>query len=234
MRGKSSRNISRKILNGLSDQQVVEGIAVQIVGLARADSMVPYHFFIIWMLALLSTATNFAALLALVQDFKRDWVLRWVRQFFMFVNLALSVVFGIFVLEANTESLSPTLPIACVWKEHDKSEKGRSSTPLSVAATIAVIAASCIIFVLSTWYLHMRGQRWGKWVRVVSLLALTAMAIGAAVRVIVISQAFGSPSVNLSDQGEKSWSFGQLLTMLLLILPFLSALELMRGKIPLL
>ena len=138
MRGKSSRNVSRKILNGLSDQQVVEGIAVQIVGLARAESMVPYHFFIIWMLALLSTATNFAALLALVQDFKRDWVLRWVRQFFMFVNLALSVVFGIFVLEANTESLSPTLPIACVWKEHDKSEKGRSSTPLSVAATIAV------------------------------------------------------------------------------------------------
>ncbi|ETN44128.1 uncharacterized protein HMPREF1541_10678 [Cyphellophora europaea CBS 101466] len=231
IRGRSSRNISRKILSGLSDQMIVEGIAIQVVGLARVNSMIPYHFFIIWMLAILSTATNFATLLALVQDFKRDWLLRWLRQFAMFVNLVLTTVFGIFVLQTNMRNLSPTLPIACVWQEHATGESGRSNSAVSVAGTIAVIAASCIIFVLSTWYLHMPKLVWGKVVRVVCLIVLMAIAIGAAARVIIISQAFGSPSVDLSDRGEKQWTFGQLLTMLLLLLPFVSALEIFRGTL---
>lgn len=228
IRGRSSRNISRKILSGLSDQMIVEGIAIQVVGLARVNSMIPYHFFIIWMLAILSTATNFATLLALVQDFKRDWVLRWVRQIAMFVNLVLTIVFGIFVLRTNMNNLAPTLPVACVWQDHAEEESGQSA--LSLAGTIAIIAASGIIFILSTWYLHMPKIVWGRSVRVVCLIALMAIAVGAAARVIIISQAFGSPPVDLADQGEKQWSFGQLLTMLLLILPFVSALEIFRGE----
>lgn len=190
----------------------------------------PYHFFIIWLLALCSTATTFATLLALVQDFKRDWVLRWLRQFAMFVNLILTIVYGIFVLHTNTRALAPTLPIACVWvADHAKSESAQSNRTLSVVATIAVIAATGIIFILGTWYLHMRRQRWGKYVRIVSIVILSALAIGASARVIMVSQAFGRPSVNLSDRGETQWSFGQLLTMMLLLLPFVSALEILRG-----
>jgi hypothetical protein len=228
IRARSSRNISRKILSGLSDQMIVEGIAIQVVGLARIRTMIPYHFFIIWMLAILSTATNFACLLALVQDFKRDWVLRWLRQFAMFVNLALTVVFGIFVLRSNMNNLAPTLPVWCVWEDHAKEETGESA--LSLAGTIAVIAISGVIFILSTWYLHMPKIVWARSVRVVCLILLMAIAIGATVRVLLISQAFGTPSVDLADQGEKQWGFGQLLTMLLLILPFVSALEIFRGK----
>lgn len=149
----------------------------------------------------------------------------------MFVNMALTIVFGVFVLESNMESLSPTLAVVCVWKDdHAKSSEGQGNRTISVIGTIAVIAASVVIFALGTWYLHMKRQRWGKIVRCVSLLVLAAMAIGAAVRVIIISQAFGNPSVKLADTGEKEWSFGQLLTMLLLILPFVSALEIFRGE----
>ncbi|CAK3830049.1 hypothetical protein HMPREF1541_10678 [Lecanosticta acicola] len=72
IRGHSYHNIPRKILSGLSDQMIVEGTAIQVVGLAQVNSMIPYHFFIIWMLSLLATTTNFATLLALVEDFKRD------------------------------------------------------------------------------------------------------------------------------------------------------------------
>lgn len=232
IRGKKSRNISRKILGGLSDQMIVEGLAIQIVGLARVRTMIPYHFFIIWMLALLSTATNFATLMALVQDFKRDWVLRWLRQIAMFVNLALTIVYGVFVLQTNMNNLAPTLPIYCVWEpDHATADTGRSNSAVSLAGTIAVIAVSSIIFVLGTWYLHMPKQVWGRVVRVISLLLLMGIAIGAAARVMLISQAFGSPSVALSEEGEKQWSFGQLLTMLLLILPFISALEIYRGML---
>lgn len=185
------------------------------------------------MLSLLSTATNFAALLALVKDYKRDWVLRWLRQAAMFVNLSLTVVFGVFVLEVNMKNLSDTLPIGCVWDaDHAKTEENAGSNhALSVAGTIAVISASAIVFVLGTWYLHLRKQLWGRFVRVLSLALLFAIAVAAAVRVVLISQAFGTPSVRLADQGETEWSFGQLLAMVLLVLPFVSALEIYRGEL---
>ena len=222
--------IARRLLNSFSDQQLIEGIGIQAVGLAKMNSMVPYHFFVVWMLSLLSTATHLATLLTLVQDYKRDWVLRWLRQFFMFVNLLLNVLYGIFVLESVLKELSPTLPIACIWVDHAKDAAAQSSKALSVVGTIAIIAVTVILFVLSTWYLHMRRQRWGKVIRTVGLLILVALAVGAAVRVIIASAAFGgTASVKLSGPSEAAWSFGQLLGVLMLILPFISALEIFRG-----
>jgi hypothetical protein len=37
--------------------------------------------------------------------------------------------------------------------------------------------------------------------------------------------------VKLSDDGEKQWSFGQLLSLLLLLLPVISVVEILRGEI---
>lgn len=36
--------------------------------------------------------------------------------------------------------------------------------------------------------------------------------------------------MKLIDDGEKQWSFGQLLSMLMLILPVISAIEILRGE----
>ncbi|KAF1737442.1 hypothetical protein CRV24_003061 [Beauveria bassiana] len=166
IRGRPSA-VRRKLLNGFSDSQIVQGIGVQSVALAKMGSLVPYHFFLVWMLSLLSMATHNATLLALVGDYRRDWVLRWLRQLLMFVNLALSSVSG----------------------------------------------------------------RWYKTVQVAGLLVMAAVAVGATVRVVLLSSAFGKPSVTLADEDEKSWSFGQLLSMLLLVLPLISAVEIYRGDV---
>ncbi|KAH7153016.1 hypothetical protein EDB81DRAFT_790284 [Dactylonectria macrodidyma] len=228
-RGKDSI-IRRKLLNSYSDSQIMQGIGIQSVGLAKMNTLVPYHFFLIWMLSLLSMATHNATLLALVHDYRRDWVLRWMRQFLMFVNLALSCVSGIFVLEAVSKGLDDkTLPIACVW---ELDGKGAPSTAgLSFAGTIAVIAGNVVIFGLATWYLHNRSQKFYKLIQIAGLVLMTAIAIGAAIRIILLSQAFGNPSVKLSDTGETSWGFGQLLSMLLLIMPLISVIEIYRGEI---
>lgn len=200
--------------------------------MAKMTSLVPYHFFLIWMLSLLSTATHNATLLALVHDYRRDWVIRWLRQFLMFVNLALSCVCGIFVLQAVAKGLDDkTLPIACIWEVGAKGQP--SNAAVSYVGTVAVIAGNCIVFGLATWYLHSRRQRFYNAVQIVGILLMAAIAIGAAVRIILLSQAFGSPSVHLSDQGEKEWSFGQLLSILLLILPLVSVIEIYRGEIKL-
>lgn len=234
IRGKDS-TIRRKLLNGYSDSQIMQGIGIQSVGLAKMDSLVPYHFFLIWMLSLLSMATHNATLLALVHDYRRDWVLRWLRQFLMFVNLALSSVSGVFVLQTVSKgSGSSTLPVSCVWDgAADFGKPPGADGALSYVGTIAVMAGNLVIFVLATWYLHSREQRWYKTIQIVGLLMMTAIAVGAAVRIILLSAAFGTPSVDLIDggSGERQWSFGQLLSMLLLILPLVSAIEIYRGDV---
>jgi hypothetical protein len=190
---------------------------------------VPYHFFLIWMLSLLSMATHNTTLLALKQDYRRDWVIRWMRQFLMFVNLALSCVSGVFVLEGVSKGLDDkTLPVSCVWKVDSKG--AASMAGLSYVGTIVVIAGNCIVFGLATWYLHSKQQRFYKAIQIAGLVLMTAIAIGAAIRIILLSQAFGNPSIELKDQGETDWSFGQLLSMLLLILPLVNVIEIYRGE----
>lgn len=247
-RGGAHNPILRKLLNNYSDQQILTGIGIQAVGLARADVLTGYHIFMIWMLSLLSMATHNATLLALVHDFRRDWVLRWLRQALMFVNLVLSCVLGIFVLESKIRGLPETLPIGCVWSvESDASKVGG----LDYTGTIATMAGNAIVFGLATWYLHDRDhQRFYRPVQLAGLLLMAAIALGelscrvlrfrlfssdltaagATARVILLSQAFGTPSVPLRDQSETDWSFGQLLSMLMLALPVVSAVEMMRGE----
>jgi hypothetical protein len=225
---KTEAKVIRKLLLSFSDQQIITGIGIQSVALAKMQSMVPYHFFIVWMLSLLSTATHIGTILALVNDFKRDWVLRWLRQFFMFVNLALSMVSGIFILETVMKDLQPTLPIACVWDVQPHS--AASNAGISVVGTIAVMAGNLLFFASGVWYFHVSNPKWLKIVQIVGLLVLIGIGAGAAIRVILLSQAFGTPSVKLADTSEKDWSFGQLLPLLLLLLPLVSAVEIIRGK----
>jgi hypothetical protein len=176
----ASRNpsvIRRKLLNGYSDQQIMVGIGLQSIGLVKSNSLVPYHFFLIWMLALLSMATHNAALLALVHDFKRDWVLRWMRQVLMFVNLALSCVYGIYVLQSKVKGLPNTLPIGCVW-ELDSSASNVGG--LDYVGTIVTIAGNCVVFGLATWYLQSRRQRFYKVIQIVGLILMSGIAIGTS------------------------------------------------------
>lgn len=220
--------IRRKLLSSYSDTSIIQGIGLQSVGLVKAGTLVPYHFFLIWMLSLLAMATHNATLLSLVHDFRRDWVLRWLRQFLIFVNLALSSIYGVFVLESKAKGLPDTLPIACVWTRESATA---TTSGLDYFATIILIAGNGIVFALATWYLHRRDQRFYKMVQLVGLVLMSAIAIGATVRILLLSQAFGNPNIKLTDDGEKNWSFGQLLSMLVLILPVISALEIMRGQI---
>jgi len=231
LRKSTSAPISRKLLQSFSDQQILTGIGIQSVGLAKMKTMVPYHFFIIWLLSLLSTATNLATLLALVNDFKRDWVLRWIRQILMLVNMFLGILSGVFILQTVMKDMEPRLPIACVWEVESKGRSGNAA--LSIAGTIAVIAGQVITFGFATWYLHNRSNpKWLKTVQVVGLFACLAMGVGATVRVVLESQAFGHPpeSVHLVGPSEGNWSFGQLLPLLLLALPVISTIEIARGE----
>jgi len=146
----------------------------------------------------------------------------------MLVNLCLSLVSGVFVLLAVMKNMEKTLPMACVW--HLPSHGPPKDAVLSIIGTIAVMAGQVIFFVVGVWYLHIKERKWVKVIQMAGLIILVAIGAGAAVRVILISQAFGKPDVPLKDSGEKDWSFGQLLPLLLLLLPLVSSIEIFRGK----
>ncbi|OTA88781.1 hypothetical protein M434DRAFT_398908 [Hypoxylon sp. CO27-5] len=195
--------------------------------------MVPYHFFLIWMLSLLSMAVHNATLLALARDFRRDWVLRWMRQLLMLVNLVLSSVYGIYIFRSVQDNLSDrTFPIACAWDAATPDGPAPRDRGLSYVGTILVIVGNVVIFLLATWYLHGRARRFYAVFQVVGLVLMTSFAVGATVRVAYLADAFasGTPIV-LSDAGEKQWSFGQLLSVGMLLLPLVSVVEILRGEI---
>lgn len=231
---KKPSTLRRKLLNSYSDQQILTGIGIQSVGLAKIDSMVPYHFFIVWMLSLLSMAVHNASLLVLVHDFRRDWVLRWLRQVLILINLVLSSLYGIFILESVRDGINDsTFPIACVWQHTDESTKtSTGNNAISYIGTIVVIGGNALVFVLATWYLHSRTQRFYKITQILGLLLMTAISIGAIVRVSLLADAIGAQHpIRLSDDGEQTWSFGQLLSVGMLLLPVVSIIEIVRGEI---
>ncbi len=226
--GRRPGTIRRKLLNGYSDQQILLGIGIQCVGLAQSDTMIPYHFFLIWMLSLLSMAVHDASLLALVHDFRRDWVLRWLRQALMFVSLVLTMVFGAFILRGISRNLAPTLPVACAWNlppDYSYPDAG-----FMYFGTVAIILGNCLVFALATWYLHSRTQRFYRAVQLGGLVLMAAIAFGAAARIVLLSQAFGPGPDQLRDAGERVWSFGQLVALLMLLLPLVLVIEIYRGE----
>lgn len=203
------------------------------MGLAKTSTMVPYHFFLIWMLSLLSMAVHNATLLALARDFRRDWVLRWMRQLLMLVNLVLSSIYGIYIFRSVQDNLTNrTFPIACAWDAATPNGPAPGDRGLSYVGTILVIVGNVVIFLLATWYLHSRAQRFYAVFQVVGLVLMTAFAVGATVRVAYLADAFASGTpIALSDAGERQWSFGQLLSVGMLLLPLVSVVEILRGEI---
>ncbi|KAI1780413.1 hypothetical protein F4818DRAFT_395644 [Hypoxylon cercidicola] len=224
--------LRRKLLNAYSDQQILTGIGIQSVGLSQAETITPYHFFLVWMLSLLSMAVHNATLLALARDFRRDWVLRWMRQLLMFANLVFSCVYGVYVLQAVRRGLNnATFPVACAWRPETPDGPPPADSALSYVGTIAVIVGNVVIFALATWYLHSRALRFYVVFQVVGLLLMTAFAVGATVRVALLADAFATPPIALRDAGEQQWSFGQLLSVGMLVLPLVSTVEILRGEI---
>ncbi|KAI1471447.1 uncharacterized protein F4812DRAFT_467523 [Daldinia caldariorum] len=225
--------LRRKLLNSYSDQQILTGIGIQSVGLAKRASLVPYHFFLVWMLSLLSMAVHNATLLALARDFRRDWVLRWMRELLMLANLVLSSTYGVFVLRAVQRGISDsTLPVECAWRAETRDGPAAANAGVSYVGTGAVLVGNVVIFGLAMWYLHARARRFYAAVQVGGLALMAAFAVGATVRVAYLADAFArSTPVPLRDAGERDWSFGQLLSVGMLLLPLATVVEILRGDI---
>lgn len=152
----------------------------------------------------------------------------------MFVSLALSCVYGVIVLEGKRKGWEGTLPVGCIWAADSANggeENKKVAGGLDYVGTIVTVAGNVVVFGLATWYLQSRRQKWYRIVQLVGMLLMLGIAIGAVVRIFLLSQAFGKPDVQLSDEGEKHFGFGSILGLLMMALPIISIIEIKRGEV---
>jgi len=203
------------------------GIALQTIALSRAGTLPSYHFSIVWIVSLASMATHNSTLLVLGPYLSKDWILRWLRQVLILYQLALSCTYRVFVLRVKAVALPSTLPVACAW--HHEFNNSAVVSPTTYVPTCLTLAGNCLTYGVATWYLHSRSQRFLTAAQVIGVTLMCLSAVVAIVRTLINSQAFGNPPVPLQDLGEKAWSIGQLMCIMLLGMPLVTALEIYRG-----
>lgn len=201
------------------------------VGLAKMDSVVSYHALVIWLYSILTVATHNATLLALAHHYRKDWLLRYIRQSLMFVNLLLSCVFSIPLFQALTKGFdSLPVPIACVWKLDGEDVSYPSDSAPTPYIIIAALLTNSFTFGLAAWYLHKEHERFYMQAQAVGLTLMAVVVGWAGTEVTGISLVFRRPIVALGDFQETTWNYGQLLSVIYILLPTFTAVEMCRDS----
>ncbi|KAF1991373.1 hypothetical protein K402DRAFT_459392 [Aulographum hederae CBS 113979] len=234
----------RAVLISLYDQQLVTGMAIQIVCLAKLHFMIQYHLIAIWMLGGITTMAQFAALIVCFRDLSQNKYLSWLRQLAMFINCALNCVLGAFVASCFGKDLDRRLPVSCSLFPDGPTHKSvkpvreTARYPYVVAALVIVILAQVLLLSFAVRALNTaksdptpddtrrrRRHIVYRWVGVVVALLLF---IALALILRFTTAAFGRiTDVSLEDHGssEREWSFGQIIPMVLLVFPFITLIE---------
>lgn len=230
-------SVIHKTLLSLSNQQIITGIGILSLGLWDLHNLTLYHFYILWALSILSTITHSSAICALANEFKIDWVVRWIQQFFVLVNFLLFLACTYFLFQAECRvSHQPSLSIDSALKLPLRpfcgQETGKNILNFFkiLYIMLAFILHVCCLKIsrinLKSYKDHRNSILFCKIFFSVLYIFVAFFVIRS---VVTQSYAFGSPSVVFSDTKEKEWDFGQILPVLLLILPLISAIESYRG-----
>ncbi|RKF60796.1 hypothetical protein OnM2_047057 [Erysiphe neolycopersici] len=229
-RHKKKSIVARRMLLSLSDQQIITGIALMILGLIHIRDLSYHHFFILWMFSLLSTVTHVSTILALGNEIKRDWVRRWLRQAVISINFLLSFSYCAIIFKASGEDLfnEDETWISIVYLLNSSHDIPWTDTE---ASRVIIVGLQIMMLIISVFYLrvHIRGKKRIFLVKSICLLFFTLE--GAIVTRSMMLEATDRNSLLNKEEEEDFGNFGQVLPVLLLILPIISAIEQYREKV---
>jgi hypothetical protein len=293
-----------KISLGLSDQQLITGIAMLIVGYTRHCSISSRHFWIVFDLAFFSAVTHLSSLPALRRYFSKNKRLRDLRVFLMLCNYIMLLVAAILTFR-DYNPITKNCPIRCTFDQIRTKHFGVSGIYTSQMVLLTLVFFWQLVMLYMSpdaWdtrhemilrgvrgqgpllemyrnsyekFLEKRkkqfeqlgGERSGvevvkdilklrhlrrqiyrslrfindryrdsKPYRFTQWVVVMLVAPPAAVVWLVILTLFGQGVGRLvSDRqssvgAENTWSFGQVLPMMIVVLPFLTVLEVLQGK----
>lgn len=229
--------VLRKNLLGLSDTQLITGLAVQTAAILKHCEFSIYHFQLVAEMAFLSTATHLLTLVALRDYFVKNRRTSIVRMVFMLANIGLLGYVSYVAYSYSLTGLSASRSLACFYQGQRPRLKaaffGRWGAFL-VGVILGHISIILEMYLMEPWSESKdSGQKKYSWWSQFRhwALALTYAGYGLIYAGIKLhgTQAMGKASVQISGS-EKEWGFGQLLPVLLLALPFFAAWESACGK----
>jgi uncharacterized membrane protein len=246
---------------GFSDQQLVTGMAVLIIGLGKISQISTYHFYVIESLAMFSCGCHMASVVTLRRYFQEHPVLALIRVGAMLVfaiMLSISIIYAGTVVQMAFGA-SPQCPLRCTIESQAFSR--RIPRILDIIFTVILIWAyyAALVYVFpngtiffQTWlvtkpmvllerllqaipggqYGYQFHERFRHWNAPITAIDITfflqwvwsILAFGFATAIRVKGGTYLSGS-------ENQWSFGQILAVFLIILPFLSAAEVFIGNV---
>jgi hypothetical protein len=221
----------RKNLLAFSDQQLITGIGVQISAYIKICDISLYHLRIIACLGLLSTVTHFLTLILLREYFANRTSLRNLRIAFMAINFILMVNMIVVYLAYNHHTLGLTSPAMCFYRPGGRNRAVGTIMASIFGALGVLLSLGAACFTLTARHMNTVLSFAATWIilpaYIITVLVITPIGLSGA-------QAITSNKtlVPINPGGsEKEWGFGQILPLLLLLLPLLTALEILSGKI---
>jgi hypothetical protein len=249
---------------GFSDQQLITGISIMVIGYIKVCSISTYHFYIIQTLAMFSCSAHLASVTSLRRYFQEHPVVARLRISFMLVFALLLatalLMLGIGITERNENpmSLGSQCPMLCFMRDNQSVVTNRLIGVIMVLLLlISYWSALAYVFpdanvVFTTWLLTrplitieallqaIPGGRFGhqfheRFMHSKLWFPSLFVAFGGQSIWWTVSFAFSvviRATKRPAESGSAAvWSFGQILALLMMALPFFSAVEVFYGQI---
>jgi hypothetical protein len=245
------RVLDRFILS-LSDQQLVTGVSILLIGFFKVPHISTYHFLLITNLGMFSCSAHLASVIILRRYFHEHPSVAKARIFLM-LFFAFALIIAMIMAKDITLGTSGSLTLQCPLR------CTIVIVPLEWAFFLTLVllllasyySALAYVFpngriVFTTWLItkpavllermmrsrsfHERVMHWRPFfptLVIAFILQLCWWAISFALSLAIRLRVF---SKRLVIGSENTWSFGQILAVLLIVLPFLNALEIYFGS----
>ena len=226
------------LIIGLADQQAVVALAILVAAALEWETISAYHFNIIASLAWFSSFTHALTLMSLMQWMRRSMFLLYLR-LSLFTAVFVMYLWAQAVARDYTPSGSPGYRAAC--PAHCCLSDGWSefSGIFTIISMLRVGSLSLMVLLIAWRLLNDWYQK--SWLKstteknkichnIVAVGIYTALLVGVfgGVTGVAFTRDTGSYSglkVSQAFQDQNLWGFGQIVPMILLILPLIAAIE---------
>jgi hypothetical protein len=240
-------SVTKKLLIGFRDQQLVTGIAMLVTGICRLPpnqgQISVYHFTMVYATALFSSSTLLAASGVLKYDaFDTHRLLRYFRALWMII-MYLLLITVVVISGSSVWSESFSCPATCLMQT--LGDYWDSSSTISSRFSILTLSLSYFYLLFPMFKKATRSNQAIEKMREKSraIVVVFDFLYSDIMGTISNSVIFGwgiyrlwkdrmiGASLMAEDQSENLWGFGQILPFLLLILPIISTLDIVYGTL---
>ena len=222
------RLLDRLVL-GLSDQQLVSGIAILLIAIITRCRIATYHFQLIMDLGTLSCATHFVSVVSL-RTYFRKYLTAAITRIVAMVFFAALLVTGSFLTGRSTPRDQLKCIASCRAKNARDTRFWLYTTLWSICFIIGYIMTLVLLLGEACLRISERSAlqiRSLKWLGLLMCCHTVSMSLGSGCLPLILNRSY---SAKVVKESEGTWTFGQMLALLMIALPFLTTIQAYIGR----